>query len=127
MKTKYPFGIQTFDEIIQRNYLYVDKTPYIYKMVSEGKYFFLSRPRRFGKSLTLSTIDAIFSGKKQLFTGTFMETAEWDWETYPVLRFDFSIFSESHEPEILEDSISSRIKTHAQNFNITLEKTRYDE
>ncbi|MBN2652991.1 MAG: AAA family ATPase, partial [Spirochaetales bacterium] len=74
MKTKYPFGIQTFDEIIQRNYLYVDKTPYIYKMVSEGKYFFLSRPRRFGKSLTLSTIDAIFSGKKQLFTGTFMET-----------------------------------------------------
>ncbi|MBN2652466.1 MAG: AAA family ATPase, partial [Spirochaetales bacterium] len=110
MKKIFPFGMSDYEKIITRDRLYVDKTQLIHKMISEHDYIFLSRPRRFGKSLTLSTIDAIFSGKKQLFTGTFMETAEWDWETYPVLRFDFSIFSESHEPEILEDSISSRIK-----------------
>ena len=64
---KYPIGIQSFSEIISGNYLYVDKTEYIYKHVSKGKYYFLSRPRRFGKSLLLSTMEAFFLGKRELF------------------------------------------------------------
>ncbi|MBN2651458.1 MAG: AAA family ATPase, partial [Spirochaetales bacterium] len=107
MKKIFPFGMSDYEKIITRDRLYVDKTRLIYKMISENDYIFLSRPRRFGKSLTLSTIDAIFSGKKELFTGTFMETADWDWETYPVLRFDFSTFSEADDIELLRENIIS--------------------
>lgn len=78
MPAKLPIGIQTFDELIGNDYLYVDKTRQIHKLLSSGKYFFLSRPRRFGKSLTLSTINAIFNGRKQLFTGLWIES-NWDW------------------------------------------------
>lgn len=67
---KYPIGIQTFSEIIEGGYVYVDKTAYLYKMVSEGKYYFLSRPRRFGKSLMVSTLEAYFSGQKELLSST---------------------------------------------------------
>ena len=66
---KYPIGIQDFGEIRRNGYAYVDKTALMYKMVSEGKYYFLSRPRRFGKSLFLSTLESFFSGKKDLFEG----------------------------------------------------------
>jgi DNA gyrase/topoisomerase IV subunit B len=72
-KMKYPIGIQTFQEIIEEGYVYIDKTPSIYKLISEGKIYFLSRPRRFGKSLLLSTLKAIFQGKKELFKGLFIE------------------------------------------------------
>ena len=70
---KYPIGIQNFGEIRRDGYVYVDKTALVYKMVSEGKYYFLSRPRRFGKSLLLSTIDAYLSGKRDLFKGLAIE------------------------------------------------------
>ena len=87
---KYPIGIQNFGEIRRDGYVYVDKTALVYKMVSEGKYYFLSRPRRFGKSLLLSTIDAYLSGEKELFKGLAIEQLEQDWTEYPILRLDLN-------------------------------------
>ena len=66
---RYPIGVQSFEEIVEGEYVYVDKTDLIYKMISEGNYYFLSRPRRFGKSLLLSTIEAYFQGRRELFRG----------------------------------------------------------
>ena len=87
----YPVGIQTFEEIRKRNLLYIDKTEYIYRMThSGGKYFFLGRPRRFGKSLLVSTFDSYFSGRKELFEGLAIEKLEQDWTKHPVLHFDLS-------------------------------------
>ncbi len=87
---KYPIGIQTFEEIIIGGYLYIDKTDLVYKLVDEGKYYFLSRPRRFGKSLLTTTLEAYFQGKKDLFKGLAMETLEKDWVKYPVFHIDFT-------------------------------------
>ena len=87
---KYPIGIQTFSEIITDGYLYVDKTEMIYEMVKKRKYVFLSRPRRFGKSLLMSTIEAYFKGRKDLFSGLKIADLETEWIMYPVFRFDLS-------------------------------------
>lgn len=84
-----PIGIQSFKEIRTNNYLYVDKTEQIFKLVESGKFYFLSRPRRFGKSLLVSTIDSFFSGKKELFSGLKIEKLEKEWKSYPVFYFDF--------------------------------------
>ena len=87
----YPIGIQTFEEIRRLDYLYIDKTEYIYRMThTDGKYFFLSRPRRFGKSLLVSTFQSYFEGKKELFEGLAIEKLEKEWNAYPVLHFDMS-------------------------------------
>ena len=83
-------GIQTYEKLVDNNCLYVDKTQFIYKMIKLGNYIFLSRPRRFGKSLLVSTLEAYFEGKKHLFKGTFIDGVEKDWTEYPVLRFDMS-------------------------------------
>ena len=87
----YPVGIQTFEEIVKRNLLYVDKTEYVYRMTSGGgKYFFLSRPRRFGKSLLVSTLKSYFEGKKELFKGLAIDKLEKEWTKYPVLHFSMA-------------------------------------
>ena len=87
----YPVGIQTFERIIKEDKLYVDKTEYVYRMThSGGKHFFLNRPRRFGKSLLLSTFKSYFEGKKELFKGLAIEKLEKEWTEYPVLHFDMS-------------------------------------
>ena len=86
----YPIGIQSFSEIREKGFVYVDKTAAIYKMTSSGKFYFLSRPRRFGKSLLVSTLEAYFKGRKELFKGLAIEKLEKEWEKYPVLHFDFS-------------------------------------
>ncbi len=87
----YPIGIQTFGEVRKNDYLYVDKTEYIYRMThSNGKYYFLGRPRRFGKSLLVSTFQSYFEGRKDLFKGLAMEKLEKEWTEYPVLHFDMS-------------------------------------
>ncbi|MDR1341294.1 MAG: AAA family ATPase, partial [Prevotellaceae bacterium] len=83
---KLPIGIQSFSDLRSKDYLYVDKTESIYRMVSRGKAYFLSRPRRFGKSLLISTFDALFSGRKDLFEGLYIYD-KWDWtKQYPVVR-----------------------------------------
>ena len=87
---KYPIGIQDFKSIIEDGYVYIDKTDLIYDMVHNGKIYFLSRPRRFGKSLLVSTLECYFSGKKDLFKGLAIENLETEWNTYPVFHIDFN-------------------------------------
>ncbi len=86
----YPIGIQSFSEIREGGYVYVDKTRQIYNLTSTGKYYFLSRPRRFGKSLLVSTMEAYFSGKRELFNGLAAESLEKDWTEHPVMHLDFT-------------------------------------
>ena len=88
---KYPIGIQNFEKIRREGYAYVDKTALMYKMVSEGSYYFLSRPRRFGKSLMVSTLEAFFSGKQELFDGLYAGTVDWEWKEYPILHLDLNV------------------------------------
>ena len=88
---RYPIGIQNFEDLRNNGYVYVDKTELIYRLTNTNKVYFLSRPRRFGKSLLVSTLEAYFSGKKDLFNGLAMETLEKEWAVYPVLHIDFSV------------------------------------
>ena len=90
MIRKYPVGIQNFEDLRKEGYCYVDKTELMYQLVQSGKYYFLSRPRRFGKSLLLSTIQAYFEGKKELFHGLAVGQLEQEWNTYPVLHLDLN-------------------------------------
>ncbi|MDO4181323.1 MAG: ATP-binding protein [Bacteroidales bacterium] len=87
----YPIGIQNFDKLRQNGYLYIDKTELIYRLVKSGSYYFLSRPRRFGKSLLVSTLEAYFQGKRELFAGLAIEKLEKEWKEYPVLHLDLNI------------------------------------
>lgn len=88
--TKYPIGEQSFLQIRQGDYLYVDKTEFIEKVISGSKYFFLGRPRRFGKSLFLSTLKFFFLGRRDLFRGLYIDSVDWDWEEYPVFHLDLN-------------------------------------
>ena len=87
---KYPIGIQTFGQIINGGFVYVDKTDLLYRLVSTGKVYFLGRPRRFGKSLLISTLEAYFLGKKELFKGLAIDALEQEWKQYPVFHLDFN-------------------------------------
>ena len=100
----YPIGIQTFSKIREGNYLYVDKTEYVYRMThSASSYMFLSRPRRFGKSLLTSTLHSYFSGRKDLFHGLAMEKLEKEWTEYPVLHFDMSTAKHADSEQLLQE------------------------
>lgn len=115
----YPVGIQTFERIRKENKLYIDKTEYVYRMThSGGCYFFLSRPRRFGKSLLVSTFESYFSGKKELFEGLAIEKLEQEWMEYPVLHFDMS-GGKHMEKEQLEDYLSNRLEAEERKWGIT--------
>lgn len=104
----YPIGIQNFEKIRKNGYLYIDKTALIYQMVKTGSYYFLSRPRRFGKSLLISTLEAYFQGKKELFEGLAMEKLEKDWFTYPILHIDLN--TEKYDtPESLENKLNNTL------------------
>ncbi len=83
---EYPIGIQDFEELRKNGCVYVDKTDLIYKLVEEGKYYFLSRPRRFGKSLLISTLEVYFRGRKEFFEGLRIMELETEWAEYPVLH-----------------------------------------
>ncbi|WP_028910384.1 ATP-binding protein [Prevotella sp. AGR2160] len=106
---KYPIGIQNFESLRQDGYVYVDKTALLYKLASEGRYYFLSRPRRFGKSLLISTLEAYFSGKKELFQGLAIEQLEKDWTAYPVLHMDLN--SRNY---LNEESLENELKKHLE-------------
>ena len=86
---KYPIGIQTFERIINEGYVYVDKTEMIYNLAHGGSIFFLSRPRRFGKSLLISTLKSYFLGQKELFRGLKIDSLEKEWNVYPVFHLSF--------------------------------------
>ena len=115
----YPVGIQTFEEIINRELLYIDKTEYIYRLAhSGGKHFFLGRPRRFGKSLLVSTMQSYFEGKKDLFKGLAMEKLEKEWTEYPVLHFDMS-GGKHMEKEELKDYLSDMLEEQEYLLGVT--------
>lgn len=97
---KYPIGIQSFEKIRTEDFLYIDKTGHIYDMANAGRYYFLSRPRRFGKSLLVSTMEAYFNGQKQLFTGLDIENMEQEWTEYPVLHLDLNTGKYDTEEEL---------------------------
>jgi len=118
---KLPVTFQTFSEIIGENYLYVDKTGDIYNLMnSAGKYFFISRPRRFGKSLTVSTLKEIFSGNKELFKGLYIYD-KIKWEKFPVIHIDFSHISHGNS-KILREALSDFLDEIAGENNIQLNK-----
>ena len=113
-----PVGIQTYSEIVDRNCLYIDKTEYICKMMEVSKYIFLSRPRRFGKSLLVSTLQAYFEGRKDLFKGLYIESVEKEWTEYPVLKF--SMASGKHmEKEQLERYLLNILEENERRFGLS--------
>ena len=108
MSKVYPVGIQNFESIRKDDFFYVDKTALIYKLVNNGRYFFLSRPRRFGKSLLISTLEAYFEGKRELFEGLAIEKLEKDWVKRPVLHLDLN--TEKYEtPESIENILNDTL------------------
>jgi len=108
---KLGIGISDFKELINGNYIYVDKTEYIYKLIDQGKYYFLSRPRRFGKSLLISTIEYLFKGEKELYKGLYIQD-KWNWEEiYPVIRIDFGDTQVKNERELQKELKAIIIET----------------
>lgn len=113
---KLPIGIQTFEKIREGDYLYVDKTAYVWKMVSTETPYFLSRPRRFGKSLLLSTFEAYFEGKKDLFEGLAIESMEKEWKKFPVLHLDLN--AEKYDsPQALNHILSNHLSQWEQKYD----------
>ena len=111
---KLPIGIQDFEKIRTGGYLYIDKTEHVYRLASEGSYYFLSRPRRFGKSLLLSTIKSLFLGKRELFKGLAIDQKEdWDWAVHTVLHLDLNT-EKYDKPEVLHDRINLFLEENEQ-------------
>jgi len=121
-----PIGIQTFRDIVQNDYLYVDKTEKIFELVKYPKgVYFLSRPRRFGKSLLISTLNEIFEGEKELFKGLWIYKSDYAWEKYPIVKIDFSKSKARNEDELI-NYIVYQLDKIAQVYGITLKQTQYD-
>lgn len=115
---KLPIGIQNFESLIEDGYLYIDKTRVICEMITRGRYYFLSRPRRFGKSLLISTLQAIFEGKRELFKGLYIDALEdWDWTPRPVLHLDLNT-QKYDAPDKLEYVINSFLQEHEQQLGL---------
>ena len=124
MIQKYPVGIQDFSELRNGGFLYIDKTSYLWHLATEVKYYFLSRPRRFGKSMVVSTFEYLFLGKKDLFEGTFIYD-KWDWEDKaPVIRISFADIG--HKTKGLTLAISNHFDQVAKDYGISLENTTID-
>lgn len=112
----YPIGIQNFEKIRKDGYSYVDKTALVYQLVRTGSYYFLSRPRRFGKSLLLSTIEAYLLGKKELFEGLAIEQLEKDWIQYPILHLDLNA-RKYDTPQSLLDELNKHLEFWEQKYH----------
>ena len=122
---KYPIGIQSFDQIIEDGYVYIDKTDMVYSLVNEGKIYFLSRPRRFGKSLLVSTLKNYFLGRKELFRGLKIDSLEKDWKVYPVFHMDFN-GSNFMKKGILENRINSYVSDWEKLYSLDNENISAD-
>ena len=119
---KYPLGNQTFKKIIRNGKLYVDKTSLVYQMTHTYDYVFLSRPRRFGKSLLVSTLASYFRGEKDLFKGLAMEHLETEWKQYPVIHLSLASVK-NKEVDKIEQNLSKRLKEIEKNFNFGCESS----
>jgi len=119
---KYPIGLQDFGGIRKNGYVYVDKTPYIHKLITSYKYYFLSRPRRFGKSLLISTLECVFKGQKELFDGLYIYD-KWAFEPYPIIRISFSNigYRSSDLASALNNELDKIIESYSLPFQDTLQ------
>ena len=116
---KLPIGIQTFSEIREDNYIYIDKTKHIYDLIESGKYYFLSRPRRFGKSLFISTLQAVFEGRQELFEGLYIRD-KWDWQRkYPVIKISFAGVARNLAD--MKQDVTDILRSNRKRLNITCE------
>lgn len=126
MKKKLPIGIQSFVNLISGGYAYVDKTPFIAELANTGKVYFLSRPRRFGKSLLVDTINCAFSGKRELFKGLYLDTPEsgWNWEeTNPVVKISFGQRTNKNCDELLEN-ITRILEINANEYGVEMSSSK---
>jgi len=117
-----PISIQTFENIIERNMIYVDKTKFIYPLVNKGKYYFFARPRRFGKSLLLTTLKSFFQGKKELFKGLYIYDKVMDWTSYPVIHIDYSKVNYRDTKEIFTSSMLAHFQEIGNEYQVTITK-----
>ena len=117
---KLPIGIQTFSELILKEYMYVDKTSIIHHLITQGKVYFLARPRRFGKSLLISTLQSIFEGKLKLFKRLAIDSLDYDWTSRSVIRIDFSGINRMSPESFLKD-LQTYLIEQAKNFTCTLD------
>lgn len=120
---KLPIGIQTFENLRKDNYLYIDKTDLIYQIVTNGKPYFLSRPRRFGKSLLLSTMESYFLGKKDLFKGLAIENLETEWKTYPVVKINFG-GGRFVDSTVLKQQLDLQLGLYEQKYGISSDESK---
>ena len=119
-----PIGIQTFRKLREKSYVYVDKTRWIYRLITEGEVYFLSRPRRFGKSLLLSTMEEIFLGNRELFRGLWIYGAEYEWESYPVVHLDMGT-DQVKSAEELDVVLKGMVRKEAERYGIEVRGERY--
>ncbi len=116
---KLPVTQSSFESIINENLLYVDKTQQILRLFERGKYLFLSRPRRFGKSMLVSTLKALFEGKKHLFKGLYIED-KWEWKEYPVIRIDFSAINYLYDTEEFKIDLGDYLQTVGEEYDLNI-------
>ncbi len=122
-----PVGIQHFPNLIQGGYTYVDKTRYLYYLIKENPGGFLARPRRFGKSLLISTLESLFKGERELFKGLWIDSSDYDWHPHPIIRLDFTLIT-SDDPASLENSLKESLIATAARYDIVeIEKDRLKE
>ncbi len=121
---RYPIGLQDFSEVITRGCVYVDKTYFVHQLITTHKYYFLSRPRRFGKSLLISTFEYLFRNKKELFEGLYIYD-KWDFEEYPIIRISFSDIG--YRTSNLTDVINKRLDEIAGRYDLTLNESEIDK
>ena len=121
-------GNGSFETLIQGNCLYVDKTRYLYELIRKtGTYYFLSCPRRFGKSLTLSTLEAIFKGKRELFRGLYIDSTDYNWKEYPVIRMDFSVI-QGDDIADMKEQIKNLLLEIADQYGVAIpDRYKYNE
>jgi len=116
MARKYPIGIQTFSRIIRERLVYVDKTDLVWQLAHYATYIFLSRPRRFGKSLLTTTLESYFKGEKELFEGLKIMNLEQEWQQYPVIRLSLSMAKNQDSPDALRDRLLLLLKPYREEY-----------
>src|SRR3990167_11476471 len=114
---KYPLGIQHFPKLREEGALYIDKTKCIYSLINSNSTAFLSRPRRFGKSLLVSTLEALFEGKRQYFSGLWIDSSDYEWKEFPVIRLDLSRTASS-SVDALSNSLQQLLDEVANKYGI---------
>ena len=118
-----PIGIQDFNKLISNNYLYIDKTKYLHSLITKGSVYFLSRPRRFGKSLLVATLEAIFLNKKELFKGLYIaEESDYVWQEYPVIKLSMGKL-DSRNLEVFEQDLNSKLAYIAKQYDLSIDLT----